>query len=330
MNTKHIHHMRRMGLTLATLAASCIWTSSQAANAINVSGSMALSYQLTDLTPRDYYSASVTFDPKGWTAVGASLSAGKYAGDTYAGGSGSGTFVNGSVFNSPDLSLSAPGINALASKAGTTVSAQTTFSTGEAQASLLDGTYAAGPTLFKADRLASVYASSTGSAREDTFTLAPHTSITFTGQFVADASVDPASFLGSAAFDRASAANASIDLLGTSTASFAITFPQGAMPDPLDGATSTSAQLDLHGLLDAQGNATVLGLPSNSTLLTLTVTNNSDLAVQRALVWSIQSAATLKVISSVPEASTLVLEALGLLGLLAVARKRQGSAALQA
>jgi hypothetical protein len=129
--------------------------------------------------------------------------------------------------------------------------------------------------------------------------------------------------VGSAAFDRASAANASINLLSTSDASLAIAFPQGATPDLLDGATSAYAQLALQGVLNAQGQATILGAPSNSNLMSLTVSNNSDVAVQRSLVWSIQSAATLKVVSSVPESSTFALQALGLFGLLTLARKRQ-------
>jgi hypothetical protein len=165
-------HEGRMGLSLATLAASCIWTSAQAADAINVSGALTLSYQLTDLTPRDSFSPSVTFDPNGWTNIGASLSAGNYAGDTYAGGSGSGTAVKGSVFSSPDLILSAPGIHALASKTGTTVNAQAAFSSDEAQM-VLTGTYGTAPTLLKADQVATVYASGNGASREDTFTLAP-------------------------------------------------------------------------------------------------------------------------------------------------------------
>lgn len=310
------------------LAIGCVSQAHAGSNVLSSTGSLSkLSYTLTDLDPNDGMKASVTFGSSESTEL---MVLDQTLNGPYTGNNDN---VVGSVFHSGNGSATQAGIDAKASKTGNGLNTQVQYSNKEAQ-TLLTQPYNTGEiTLAYHGRTADITPNgSLGGMVGETFTLAPHTSITFTGQFTGSANVDMTSLLNSPAFSKMQAVEGSMDASVWTFAELLIQHPYWTWPTlpnvPTDVQDATGGA-EAHGTLDALGHVVTDNTKSQaSTTLSVTFSNTTDAPIDSTIDFELRSEAYLNVMA-VPEASTWAMEALGLAGLTSVvarARRRRQQA----
>lgn len=286
-----------------------------------------LSYKLTDTDTKDGVAAAIR------------LNIGPYDGTDLAiheevfNGLGSKQNSAGDTVQGSDF-LTSKGVVTLgsmplttAAKVGTTLTAQSGFTNAEAR-TILNGPYAmdarAGESSIFAERVAKVEPYSLSDVAPGlAFDLAPHTSVTFFGNFEVSTSVDMGALFNSEAFAKARANDATLKV--SSTAYVTMSIGPYESPELLasDGPQFVERVASRKGTLDSHGHLTMLGdTPATKGLLKLTYTNTTDQVVSKFLRFDLDATTTLRVLA-VPEPGTWSLMALGLAGVAVVSRQRR-------
>ncbi len=311
---------------LAVIAAASLAAFSFQASAANVAESKAvlskLAYQVTDLDKSDGVPASLAFNLSSYE--GTTLNAFSQDGQGNVIDPQPGGFVSGSVF--ANTSLTKSGVNGIAAKNGTTLSASTSYSATEA-ATLLNApyqptTWLGEPNLFY-KRNADVSAWGSLGLSGLPFTLAAHSSVVFSGQIDLQTSVDLTTLLNSPAYAKAIANQASLFVNASAYVDVTLQTPFLDTPEnPSDGPQYASFGNSISLILDPQGHQFRDGdLSPLTTTFTITYSNTSDHEVTKVLNYSINSNVVLGV-SPIPEPATWATMALGL-GLMAWRIKAQ-------
>ena len=214
-----------------------------------------------------------------------------------------------------------------ASKVGTTLTAQSGFTNAEAR-TILSGPYAtdarAGELSIFAERVAKVEPYTLSDIAPGlAFDLAPHTSVTFFGNFDVSTGVDMGALFNSEAFANARANDATLKVSSTAYVNMSIGPYESPQSLASDGPQFVERVASRQGTLDSHGRLTMLGdAPSSKGLLKLTYTNTTDQVVSKFLRYDLNVTTALEVLV-VPEPGTWSLMALGLAGVAVVSRQRR-------
>lgn len=322
--TRHVRFQPRLNWAVPTAILFFCGGAFQAhaADVVSATGSLTqLSYTLTDLDLTDGVKASVAFAPNNGYLSRIELS---MLDQTFVGAPlvGNRAYVEGSVFNSGNATLTKAGIDATASKIGKTLSIQAKYGASEAQ-SLLTSPYAAnGGALLSYTRQVGIAPyDSVGSDVGEAFVLAPHSSITFTAQFTATTNIDLASLVNTPAFLSAQALGATVYASAWTSGQLSISQPFGSVM-PTDDSSLRYRNVQASATLDSLGHVLSDGTQSQIvTTLTTTLSNTSDKAITSALFFSVSSELHMAV-NPVPEPATWMLMGMGLAGLVAVSGRR--------
>ncbi len=286
-----------------------------------------LSYRLTDTDTKDGVAAAIRLNIGPYDGTDLAIreevfnglgSKQNSAGDTVQ---GSDFLTSKGVVTSDSMPLTK------ASKVGTTLTAQSGFTNAEAR-TILSGPYAtdvrAGESSIFAERVAKVesYAFS-DIAPGLAFDLAPHTSVTFFGNFDVSTGVDMGALFNSEAFAKARANDATLKVSSTAYVNMSIGPYESPQSLASDGPQFVERVASRQGTLDSHGRLTMLGdAPSSKGLLKLTYTNTTDQVVSKFLRYDLNVTTALEVLV-VPEPGTWSLMALGLVGVAVVSRQRR-------
>ena len=302
----------------------------QAADIVSVSTTVSsFSYKVNDLSATDGITAAITFKPTAGDGLNFNVSDSLTA-SAIQSRNGNSAVLPGSLFGTGSQSVTVPGVNALASKGGSTITAHAGFTADE-----LSNVLATAPLNLTARQAGDSYLSGVRSTKIEylqpsaaasgvqglSYTLAGNTSVTFSAVINTELNMDLSPLVGTAGQARVLSLPVAGNVEMSVVSSLLINpgYGVGAGIQP-----SYSLIGVINGMLDTSGKFIQYyrNLPLAQETINVTVTNSTSGQVDGQLVFALDNRVLLNV-RPVPEPSTYALRGLGLVGLSVVARQRR-------